>query len=86
MLQPFTWNSMCDYRRTFSSEKISGNRKQFKIDEKCFTKILRYLNFCSDFFDIIGKRFDEKAKDNLRLYDVTSWGILILHNAEYLRK
>ena len=51
-----------------------------------FYQDFKILEFLFWLFDIIGKRFDEKAKDNLRLYDVTSWEILILHNAEYLRK
>ena len=32
----------------------------------------RYLNFCSDFFVHVERRFDKKAKVNLKLYDVTN--------------
>ena len=33
----------------------------------------RYLNFCADFFDNVGKRIDKKATVNLKIYDVTTW-------------
>ena len=29
--------------------------------------MLRYLNFCPDFLGHVGKRFDEKAKVNLKI-------------------
>ena len=37
--------------------------------EKLFS-FLRYLNFCPDFFDDVGKWLDKKAKFNFRIYDV----------------
>ena len=35
--------------------------------------ILRYFNFCSDFYGHVGKLFDEKAKVNSKMYDITYW-------------
>ena len=36
---------------------------------------LRYLHFCPDSFNYFGfpKRLDEKAKENVKIYDVTNW-------------
>ena len=34
---------------------------------------LSYLNFCSDFLDHVGKRFDKKAKINFKMYDLAGW-------------
>ena len=33
----------------------------------------RYLDFCSDFFDHVGKRLDNKAKVTFKIYDVQNW-------------
>ena len=40
----------------------------------CISVPLIYLNFCSDFFGNAGKQFDEKAKFNLKIYDVNKLG------------
>ena len=34
---------------------------------------LRYLNFCPDFVDHVGKRLDKKAQVDFKIYDVTKW-------------
>ena len=39
--------------------------------------VLRYLNFCPDFFDHVRKRLDKKAKFNLKICDFTDWKINI---------
>ena len=41
----------------------------FKLSSKLFS--LRYLNFCYDFFDQVGKLLDKKAKVKFRIHDVT---------------
>ena len=49
---------------------------------------LRYLNFCPDFSDYVGKRLDKKAKVNFKIYDITD-GKANNHNkhiARYLKK
>ena len=33
----------------------------------------RYLNFCSDFFDLVEKRRDKKAEVSFKIYDVNNW-------------
>ena len=37
-----------------------------------FFLFLIYLNFCSNFFDHVGKEFDKKAKVNSKIYDATN--------------
>ena len=49
-------------------------------DEKCLFHVKRYpfskyLNFCSVFFDHVGKRLDKNVKVNFKFYDVTDWTI-----------
>ena len=44
----------------------------YKNDEKYFSfhlknSLLKYLNFCRDFSDHVGKRHDKKTKFNLNL-------------------
>ena len=34
---------------------------------------LRYLNFCSDFFDHVGKGLGKKAEVTFKIYDVIEW-------------
>ena len=35
--------------------------------------LLRYLDFCPDFFSQVGKRLDKKANVNFRIDDVINW-------------
>ena len=35
--------------------------------------LLRYLNFCPNFFNQVEKRLHKKAKVNFKIYDVTNW-------------
>ena len=42
------------------------------ISFKTFFLFLIYLNFCSNFFDHVGKEFDKKAKVNSKIYDATN--------------
>ena len=37
------------------------------------SSILRYLIFCPDIFGHVGKRLDEKAKANFKIYDVINF-------------
>lgn len=41
------------------------------IIEKAFFVLLRYSDFCPDFFGHIGKRLNKKAGINFIIYDVT---------------
>ena len=34
---------------------------------------LEFLNFCPDIFDHLGKRLDEKAEINFKIYDPFYW-------------
>ena len=43
------------------------------ISTKKLFSLLRFLNFCPDFFGHVGKRFDKKAKVNFKIYDVINW-------------
>ena len=43
------------------------------ISPKNLFSFRRYLNFCSEFFGHVGKRLDEGAKVNFKIYDVTNW-------------
>ena len=49
---------------------------------------LRYQNFCPDFFDYVGKRFDKKAKVTLKIHDVKNWETNNYNKniAKYLKK
>ena len=51
-------------------------------------KELRYLIFCPDFFDHVGKRLDKKAKDNFKIYEVIDQETSNYnrHIAQYLTK
>ena len=50
--------------------------------------ILRYLNFCLDFFGQVGKRHDWKIKVSLKIYEVItcSKNNYNRHIAQYLKK
>ena len=41
----------------------------------------RYLKFCSDFFGHVGKRLNEKAKVNFKVYDFIHWELIITIHA-----
>ena len=49
---------------------------------------LKILDFCSDFFGHVGKRLDEKAKVNFKIYDVINYETnnCNAHIAQYLIK
>ena len=38
-------------------------------------KLFKYLKFCHEFFDLVGKRFNKKAKVNFKIYGVICWKI-----------
>ena len=38
--------------------------------------LLRYLHFCPACFGYAGKRLDKKAKENVKIHDVTSWNTI----------
>ena len=55
---------------------IENSLKMMKnafCSSKNLSLVLRYLNFCPDVFEHVGKRLDKNAKINLKTYDVTSW-------------
>ena len=69
---------------TLRSEIISCNCKPLENDEKWFLFHLknlfffsRYFNLCPSFFGHVGKRLDEKAKVNFKIYDAIDWEINI---------
>ena len=35
--------------------------------------IFRYLNFCPDFYDHVGKKSDKKTKVNFKIYSIKNW-------------
>ena len=36
-------------------------------------KFFLFLHFCPEFFGLVGKRLDGKAKVNFKIYDVKTW-------------
>ena len=51
--------------------------------------ILKMFKFvCPDFFGHVGKRLDEKAKVNFKIYEATDWETnnYNTHTAQYLKK
>ena len=48
--------------------------------------LLRYLNFCPDFFGVIGKGLDKKAKVNFNIYDIINWENHNTYIVQYLKK
>ena len=62
----------------------------FRNDEKCFSFHLKRnfrFSFRSDFFGHIGKWVDMKAKEDLKIYDVTNCNIksVAINIARYLK-
>ena len=57
-----------------SPSKIMKNAFHFLI--KVFS-VLKFLNFCPDFFDHVRKGLDKKANFNLKICDFTDWTINI---------
>ena len=55
----------------------------FISPQKVFS-VLRYLNFCSNFFGHVEQRLDKKANVNSKFYYVTNWEInyYIMHIAQ----
>ena len=54
---------------------IENSLKMMKnafCSSKNLSLVLRYLSFCPDVFEHVGKRLDKNAKINLKTYDVTS--------------
>ena len=53
-----------------------------------FFSFFRYLNFCPDFFDHVGKQLDQKAKVNFKIYHFTHWTTNNYNKliAKYLKK
>ena len=45
----------------------------FFVSPKNFFLFWRHLNFCSDFFGYVEKRFAQDVKVNFKLYGVQNW-------------
>ena len=50
--------------------------------------VLRYLNFCPNFFGHVGKRLDKNVKVNFKFHDVINWETknYNTHIPQYLKK
>ena len=41
--------------------------------------LLRYFNFCSDFFGYVGQRVDKKSEVNIKINDAINWETITIH-------
>ena len=59
----------------------------FHLSQKLFP-FLRYLNFCSDFFDHVGKGLSKKAEVTFKICEVMEWTTNNCNTqiAKYLKK
>ena len=56
------------------------------ISSQGLFSFLRYLQLCLDFFAHGGKAFDNKAKINFKIYDLTNWNTNNEHIVKVIEK
>ena len=67
---------------------MMNNAFYFILKAFLLLKLFSFFHFCLDLFGYVGKRLDKKAKENLKIFNVTNWSSTNYnkHIGRYLKK